>query len=147
MARISSNGQANYSEPEPPPKANSNPSIHDLVIEDIKDRKEFGIKKYGTLLQAGNGRSIVDAYQESLDLVCYLRKQIEENELVIKALLLMVRQYLTLADSDGLLFHWHVATSEQILNLLLDLGYVQHSESETKCYEFTSKAIELMDQL
>lgn len=71
----------NYSIPEPSPVANDRPSIHDLVIADIQDRKQFGLEKYGTLLQAGNGRrGLVDAYQEILDLVVYLRQYIEEAE-------------------------------------------------------------------
>ena len=80
MARLSHNGRANYSVPEPTPKANNNPSIHDLVIQDIQDRKNFGLQKYGTTLQAGNGRKgLVDAYQEALDLCCYLKQVIEES--------------------------------------------------------------------
>lgn len=72
----------NYSAPEPAPVANDNPSIHDLVIDDMKARKQFGLDKYGTLLQAGNGRkSLVDAYQETLDLCVYLRQFIEEQNL------------------------------------------------------------------
>ena len=59
---------------------NDNPSIHDLVIKDIEDRKQFGLEKYGTLLQAGNGRKTLnDAYQEVLDLAAYLRLAIEES--------------------------------------------------------------------
>ena len=78
--RFSHNGRASYSVPEPDPIANENPSIHDLVIQDLEDRKQFGLKKYGVPLQAGNGRKpLVDAYQEILDLVVYLRQHIEET--------------------------------------------------------------------
>lgn len=71
----------NYSTPEPPPQTGASESIHDLVISDIKDRKQFGLEKYGKILQAGNGRrSLVDAYQEILDLAVYLRQHIEENK-------------------------------------------------------------------
>lgn len=56
--------------------------IWELVIEDIGVRDAVGRKKYGTPLQAGNGRdALVDAYQEALDLVVYLRQAIEEREL------------------------------------------------------------------
>lgn len=79
--RLSHNGRASYSVPEPDPIANENPSIHDLVIQDIEDRKRFGLEKYGTTLQAGNGRrGLVDAYAEILDLVVYLRQHLEENK-------------------------------------------------------------------
>ena len=56
------------------------PAIQDLVVVDIQARKAVGLKKYGTLLQAHNGRdALMDAYQEALDLVMYLRQVIEER--------------------------------------------------------------------
>jgi hypothetical protein len=76
--------------------ANDNPSIHDLVAEDLElwwpasagvhavraelaERKRIGLARYGTILQAGNGRdALVDAYQEALDLVVYLRQALTE---------------------------------------------------------------------
>jgi hypothetical protein len=77
---IMSEQPSNYSVPEPKPIANDSPSVHDLVIRDIEDRKQFGLQKYGTTLQPGNGRrSLVDAYQEVLDLAVYLRQHIEET--------------------------------------------------------------------
>lgn len=70
----------NLSQYEPDPIPNNNPSIHDLVIRDMEDRKAMGLKKYGTILQAHNGRNaLIDAYQEVLDLAVYLRQKIEEN--------------------------------------------------------------------
>jgi len=67
--------------PQPPPKKNSSKSIHDLVIEDILARKSFGLEKYGTVLQANNGRdALMDAYQELLDGACYLKQLIEERK-------------------------------------------------------------------
>jgi hypothetical protein len=64
---------------QPPPAPNGAASVHDLVAADIRDRKQLGLQRYGTLLQAGNGRdALVDAYQECLDLACYLRQAIEE---------------------------------------------------------------------
>lgn len=65
---------------EPPPHFTLGPSMQDLVIADIEARKRVGLRKYGTLLQAGNGRdALMDAYQEALDLVMYLRQAIEER--------------------------------------------------------------------
>lgn len=79
MTRIN-HPRANYSQPEPDPIPNDNVLIHDLVIQDIADRKLFGFNKYGTYLQAGNGRKgLKDAYEEILDLVCYIRQYIEEH--------------------------------------------------------------------
>jgi hypothetical protein len=66
---------------QPTPEPNQSKSVWDLVIEDMQTRDEFGRKKYGTPLQAGNGRdALVDAYQEALDLCVYLRQAIEERK-------------------------------------------------------------------
>lgn len=63
------------------PIPNSNPHITDLVIEDMKKRKEEGIRRYGVPLQAGNGRdALQDAYEEALDLCQYIRQYIEERD-------------------------------------------------------------------
>lgn len=62
------------------PVVNDNPFIQDLVALDIEERKQFGIRKYGTALQAGNGRNMLqDAYEEALDLVIYLRGLLAEG--------------------------------------------------------------------
>jgi hypothetical protein len=67
--------------PEPAPVPTGGPSIHDLVMADVAARKDFGLRKYGTRLQAHNGRdALMDAYQEALDLACYLRQEIEERK-------------------------------------------------------------------
>lgn len=66
---------------QPLPIPNDGPSCHDLVIEDLKKRKEFGLRKYGSPLQPNNGRSMLqDAYEEVLDLAAYLRGKIEEEK-------------------------------------------------------------------
>jgi hypothetical protein len=55
--------------------------MHDLVAVDLQERKQFGLRKYGTTLTAGNGRDpFVDAYEEALDLCVYLRQVIEERQ-------------------------------------------------------------------
>lgn len=63
---------------QPPPQ----PSQGDMwrtVINDMEKRRLTGIDRYGTPLQAHNGRdALVDAYQEGLDFVVYLRQAIEE---------------------------------------------------------------------
>jgi len=66
---------------QPPPMPNDRPAIADLVIADIIERKRVGTERYGTPLQPFNGRdALIDAYQEALDLVQYLRQEIEERE-------------------------------------------------------------------
>lgn len=50
------------------------------VLDDIRQRVEFGREKYGTVLQTHNGRDALwDAYQEAIDLVMYLRQAILER--------------------------------------------------------------------
>lgn len=68
-------------QPEPPPQDVKGPSIWDLVIADAQERQAFGIAKYGVPVRAFNGRrALVDAYQEQLDLLCYLRQEIAERD-------------------------------------------------------------------
>ena len=65
---------------QPPPRP-SGGDIWALVMADMKDRRRLGIQRYGTPLQPHNGRdSLVDAYQEALDLCVYLRQAIEERK-------------------------------------------------------------------
>lgn len=68
---------------QPPPVVGAEgDSIHDLVVADILDRKALGLERYGSVLHTEDGRSgLIDAYQEALDQVCYLRKEIEEQVL------------------------------------------------------------------
>jgi len=50
------------------------------VVEDLERRAEVGRDKYGQYLRSDNGRDpAVDAYQEALDLLVYLRQMKEEN--------------------------------------------------------------------
>lgn len=66
---------------QPLPTVNAGRFIQDLVIEDIRDRTQVGIQRYGTALQAHNGRDTLrDAYEEAMDLTIYLRGVIEERD-------------------------------------------------------------------
>jgi hypothetical protein len=57
------------------------------VISDLLVRRKVGISRYGAPLQAGNGRNAVrDAYEEALDLACYLRQIREERNILIESL-------------------------------------------------------------
>lgn len=63
------------------PAPNDGPKIHDLVIGDIYNRRKLGEKRYGTPLQAHNGRDALrDLYEELLDACCYIRQVIEERD-------------------------------------------------------------------
>lgn len=133
----------NYSTPEPLPIPNNNPSIHDLIIQDLQDRKQFGLDKYGTPLQFGNSRkTATDLYQELLDAACYSRLLIEENKALVKALLKMSSQYLK--TEDNLLFSCHMGAGEDALDILEQLGYV--TLMGYTHYAFTQKAIDLMEE-
>jgi hypothetical protein len=66
---------------QPIPSINSNPIIQELVMEDMKGRLALGIERYGTGLQAHNGRDmLLDAYEEAMDLAVYLRGMIYERD-------------------------------------------------------------------
>ena len=67
--------------PLPDPIPNNSKPVWEMVIEDMKARDNFGRQRYGTPLQIGNGRNfLIDAYQEALDLVVYLRGIIEQEK-------------------------------------------------------------------
>lgn len=64
-----------------PPIPNGSRPIWDRVIEDMRERDRVGRERYGTPLQSHNGRDgLVDLYQELLDAVVYIRKEIAERE-------------------------------------------------------------------
>ena len=69
-------------EDQPPPIPNDEPAVWALVIRDMQDRDHVGRQRYGTPLQAGNGRdALINLYQELLDAVVYCRQMIREREL------------------------------------------------------------------
>lgn len=69
---------------QPHPTINTGPYIVDLVVEDMKKRAELGKERYGTYLQAHNGRNAMqDLYEELLDAVVYARQHMAELDLVI----------------------------------------------------------------
>lgn len=54
--------------------------VWDLVIQDMQARDAKGARRYGTPLRTDNGRdALVDAYQNALDLVVYLRQALAER--------------------------------------------------------------------
>ncbi|QDP46632.1 MAG: hypothetical protein Tp1137MES00d2C23059491_51 [Prokaryotic dsDNA virus sp.] len=51
------------------------------VMIDLTERMEIGIKTYGEALRASNGRdALQDAYEEALDLACYLKQAMIERD-------------------------------------------------------------------
>lgn len=66
---------------QPLPIPHDGPCVQDAVIDDLKNRKFLGVQRYGTPLQPHNGRDALrDAYEEALDLACYLRQAIMERD-------------------------------------------------------------------
>lgn len=62
------------------PVPNDSPSVQGMVRADLEIRERIGVERYGTALQPNNGRDALrDAYEEALDLSCYLRQAIEER--------------------------------------------------------------------
>jgi len=56
--------------------------VASLVQSDLEERAQEGKREYGECLSPNNGRkALVDAYQEALDLVMYLRQKIAEDEI------------------------------------------------------------------
>lgn len=67
---------------QPLPIQNEELFIQDLVILDLQARMALGIERYGTLLQANNGRdALLDAYEEAMDLTIYLKQCLVERQL------------------------------------------------------------------
>lgn len=78
QTHIDNRRNAAMKEPDPKPGGEV---VLTHVIRDLQDRAEMGIRKYGTYLRTGNGRdALMDAYQEALDLVMYLRQSLLERE-------------------------------------------------------------------
>lgn len=71
--------KTNLSSPEPMPNGGQG-DMWLLVLKDMEERRQVGIKKYNQPLRAFDGRRpLIDAYQELLDLCVYLRKEIRER--------------------------------------------------------------------
>lgn len=65
---------------QPRPTGNGQAVIFE-VTDDLMERAKFGCKKYGTLLKTDNGRdALLDAYEEAMDLVMYLKQAIMERD-------------------------------------------------------------------
>lgn len=66
---------------QPDQTPNEHPPIWEIVIAEMKERDQLGRERYGTPLQAFNGRDALrDAMEEALDLVAYLRMAIYERD-------------------------------------------------------------------
>lgn len=69
------------------PTPNDHPDVTELVISDLRGRRELGIGRYGTTLQPWNGRNaLLDLYQELLDGAQYARQRMEEDAHAVDAM-------------------------------------------------------------
>lgn len=88
----------NLSEKQPTAQHNSLTPSWDLVLQDIKERDEFGLKKHGTRLQPFNGRRTdIDIYQELLDATVYMRTFIAEQEKTLE----LVQEIFDMSEDPG----------------------------------------------
>ena len=55
-------------------------SVVDQVMRDLEERRRVGTGRYGTELMTHNGRdALLDAYEEALDMACYLKQALLER--------------------------------------------------------------------
>lgn len=72
---------SNLTDPQPMPTEGVGPDIFDLVTKDFQDRNALGLRTYGVTLRARDGRiNMIDLYQEMLDAIVYMRKELEERK-------------------------------------------------------------------
>ncbi len=56
-------------------------SIQSQVRSDLGERERLGKERYGVALYPHNGRnSLQDAYEEALDMACYLKQALVEKQ-------------------------------------------------------------------
>jgi len=68
-------------EDQPLPVPTGGPSMHDKLIEMVLARKKLGLSRYGSLLQAHNGRDVLrDILEELVDACVYVLQAIEERD-------------------------------------------------------------------
>lgn len=96
------------------PQPNNNQSVHDIAIRRIEERKQLGIERYGTILQAFNGRSADrDLSEELLDAVMYEIQREEETKVLYEALIysaMVLQIYANPQSWDGLVYQAGVPT-------------------------------------
>lgn len=85
LAMFGERSTVDLNAPQPKPSGGSGPDIWRLVIKDMEGRNDLGTRTYGGPLRLFDGRiNLVDLYQEQLDVVCYMRKEIEERAVLAR---------------------------------------------------------------
>jgi hypothetical protein len=88
-----------YVNGEPKPVLNSGPSMHVLVADDLLVRKQYGLNKYNSLLQAYNGRNFLqDIYEEMQDGIVYLKGALEEQDTAVRFFKFILEKWVNMHD-------------------------------------------------
>ena len=67
--------------------------VIDGVWDDLHKRLEKGIETYGTPLTTFNGRnSLLDAYEEVLDLAMYIKQRMMEDRIITEAVMVIINE-------------------------------------------------------
>lgn len=86
--------------------------ITERILDDMAERHATGTKKYGVPLTAGDGRNhLIDAYQEALDLMVYLRQELDERGVSLE------NDEVTVTQSDAVVLRLYVATFGPVVSL------------------------------
>jgi hypothetical protein len=129
--------------PEPEEK-----SIQQLVMEDLAEREQFGIRRYGRAIFADTpddpieGGPIGQAYREALDMTIYLRWFIERFG--TGANLLNMPEIVTLCGSTRFADLYHQINLEQTIygRIVLSIGCDRHSDSDLSLLNYMEVDIE-----
>lgn len=54
--------------------------VFDHVVSDLRRRDELGFERFGKPMVAGERDSLLEAYEEALDLCVYLRQELDARE-------------------------------------------------------------------
>lgn len=110
---------------QPTPKPTTGPRIVDLVISNLRARAELGKERYGTYLQAGNGRDpALDLYEELLDAALYA-KQLLDERVSMRNALIAAEAVMTAMSGDRLPVRERKEIYEVLAQVRLALGLVR----------------------
>lgn len=111
-------GQSIKQEPLPKRRADDM-DLWKNVINDMNARRDFGLKKYGTVLQPFNGRNpLVDAYQEQLDNLVYTKQAIIEFQLMKECIIAFADKFLFYNDDHDFYYTYDSDGNEKTVELV-----------------------------
>lgn len=108
-------------QPQPPPLDGPGAHSVDLLIEALRQRKLYGVAKYGVAHQWRNGRShLTDALQEAMDLSVYLVAEVEKEKAIVRlALQFADRIDATTASVSDEFMLFSKGEVRQLINLII----------------------------